>query len=192
MPVDSIRKLHTVNECLRTMGETELASVEEFHPFANDALALLDLEVRALQTRPRSFNTFYAEWKPTVNGQIVVPNDAGSVVSVVPGRRVTVLDRRLWDMNTDSDSFTGPVKVRFTRILGTESIPDYAFEYASALAAVRFAEQFDADPAKIQSLQQHALRRYEDFMALELAASQVNAFDQNHTILRIRAQRGWR
>ena len=43
MPVDPIRKLQTVNECLRTMGETELASVEEFHPFANDALALLDL-----------------------------------------------------------------------------------------------------------------------------------------------------
>ena len=192
MPVDSLRKLQTVNECLRVMGETELASVEEFHPFANDALALLELEVRALQSRPRSFNTFYAEWVPTTNGQIVVPNDAGSVVSTRRGLRVSVIGRKLWNMDKDTDQFDVPVPVRFTRVLSTEDIPDYAFEYASALAVIRFAEQFDADPLKIQSLQQHGLRRHADFMALELAGSQANAFDNNPAIRTIRAQRGWR
>ena len=59
-----ITKLDVVNACLKTMGETKLNTLEEDHPYKDDALDLVDRVLRDTSSLALWFNVEWLKLQP--------------------------------------------------------------------------------------------------------------------------------
>lgn len=190
--VDELPGLSIVNACLRLMGETALASEQEYHEYLGNIQALYSKVSRDLQVRGWWFNTEERTLEPQTDGIIAVPND---VLSVIPTRQVpgafAVRGQALYDTGAGTNVFTTSQRVRLVLNVPLEDLPYSAFSYVREQTVFRFATDFEADNAKIQNAERAAKQAYGEMHAEHIRATRANAADSVYAIQRLRGMRGY-
>lgn len=162
-----IEKLDIVNECLRTMGETKINTLEEDHPYKDDALDIIESVSNSVQSSRMWFNTEWLKLQPQVENKfIMVPTDVLSIDALSQCRHYSVAQRgrRLYDVGRNKYEFDGPVTVRIARRLDWDFLPDIAQEFIRDDTVLRFQDTFDGDNTKYQKI---LLRRNDSFVKLK-------------------------
>lgn len=156
--------LEAVNLCLRSTGESEVDALDSSHPQISTILSTIDTQSKRLQRQGWYFNTARRVLEPTA-GQI----DVSALDAVIPVRRTLPLYPQngvLVDGSTGLPAdYAVDAKVRWlypTTEADWAYMPGSFTDYVAASAALEYAANYDADPAKVQMLQtQLALFRIE-------------------------------
>jgi len=152
-----ITELDVVNACLKTMGETKLNTLEDDHPYKDDARDLVSRVLRDTSSLSLWFNTEWLKLLPQATSKyIMVPTD---VLKVDPmpqcgSRRVAQRGRRLYDISGNKYEFDGPVTVKVARLLEFDDCPYEVQMFVRDDAVLRFQSDFDGDNTKYQKILQ--------------------------------------
>lgn len=149
-----ITQLGVVNDCLATMGEAPLNTLQEEHTYKAGALSILTYENRRVQATGWWFNMENAKLTTNLDGRIYLPSDTLSVA--VMGQRPNIVQRGrvLRDLSKGTDIFAEgtTVDARLIREVPFESVPITAASYIAALAVLRFQSSYDGDSTKTRML----------------------------------------
>ena len=131
-----INTLSAVNACLGTLGELPLNDVDEDHPLVPAALTKVGQETAYLQADLWWFNVEYPTLFPDpISKTIRVPSDCAGVDSLNQYPRYAVRSGRLYNLDTGSDQFETPLRVRLHRILPFDDMPMLARALVQTRAA---------------------------------------------------------
>lgn len=150
-----ITKLDVINDCLKTMGETKLNTLEDDHVYKDDALDQLDRTLRDVSALRLWFNTEALDLQPQPpSGNVMLPTD---VISVNAGTRcgryrVAQRGRRLYDVGRNTYAFTTDVKVVVGRLLDFDLCPYEVQQFVRDDTVLRFQQDFDGDNGKYQKI----------------------------------------
>jgi len=186
--------LTVVNEMLGTLGEVELASLTDYHPYLSNALSTLDRINRTAQSVPRWFNQEDATLTPNVvDSFIYLPND----LLEIDACKAEYVQRggRLYNTKTGSYVFTEPVTLSIRRLIEFEDLPETAAAYIAAEAVLQFQSNYDGDSAKRQEKAGWRDNCFTIFQAEDTRKRKVNLLDNNPRLWRIKRAtqrlRGW-
>lgn len=148
-----LTQLDVVNQCLASMGETPLNSVDSDHPFVAAALLKLKTAMTAEQAKGWWFNTDYVTLTPDPNtGFIYPPSDAINVNPHDDGTDFVIRGRRLYRRYESSYVFTAPVAVWLVREISFDDLPMLATHVIAARTVLDFQDAYDGDAAKYNKL----------------------------------------
>lgn len=138
-------ELDAVNMILRTDGEAPVASLAEtgFDEAADAVEALRDVSL-AVQIDGWAFNVDRSrQFTPNIDNEIPLPTDTLWVrpAYTSAGLRIVERDRRLYDLDRNSFTFTTPVFLDVCHMLDFESLPAAARFYI----AVRASREYQAE-----------------------------------------------
>ena len=177
--------LSVVNEMLGSMGEVELASLTDFHPFLANARGTLDRVSRTTQASPWWFNEENVILTPnSVDHMIYLPNDLLEVTSEY--RYYVQRGQRLYNTLTGTYLFTDPVKLVIRRLLDFEELPETAAAYIAAEAVLQFQSNYDGDSNKRQEKAAYRNECLFKLNAEETRKRKVNMLDNNPRLQRIK------
>ena len=191
-----LRKLDVVNDCLATMGETPINTIQQDHPLVSSALRLLREATSRVQAQGWWFNREVVELQPdTYTGHIAIPDDYLSVDPSDREQRYSERGRRLYNMDTQEVVFDRPVKVSLVRRVPFEDLPWSAQDLIRAATLIRFVESYDADETRIQQTQLDYRRAYQACNTEHTRFIQANLLTQGgvgrrRAALRITGARG--
>lgn len=149
-----LRELDVVNDCLSTLGESPLNSIQQDHPLVAGALKLLREANARVQSQGWWFNREVVTLQPdATTGHIALPADFLSVDPSERGQRYTERGRRLYDLDAQSVEFDSTVDVAIIRLIPFLDLPWQAQDLVRAATVVRFVESYDADELRVQQVQ---------------------------------------
>lgn len=152
-----ITELDVVNACLKTMGETKLNTLEDDHPYKDDARDLVSRVLMDTSSLALWFNKEPLKLLPQATSKyIMLPAD---VLKVDPiphcgSGRVTQRGRRLYDSSRNKYEFDGPVTVWVARLLDFDNCPYEVQMFVRDDSVLRFQADFDGDNGKYQKILQ--------------------------------------
>lgn len=146
-----MQTLTVVNQMLASMGEVELASLTDTHPFLPSALSTLDNQNRNIQSKPWWFNeeTVTLEVNP-IDNSIYLPGDTLEIITCNPN--YVQRGSRLYNKDGGTYEFDLAQTVTLRRLLDFEDLPELAAQYIAAEAVLRFQSNYDSDGTKRQEL----------------------------------------
>jgi len=148
-----LAELDVVNDCLSTLGETPLNSIQTDHPLVAGALKLLREANSRVQAQGWWFNREEVELQPdAMTGHIALPADFLSVDPSVRDQRYTERGRRLYDLDRQSVTFESKVTVAIIRLIPFRDLPWAAQDLIRSATTLRFVESYDADELRIQQV----------------------------------------
>jgi len=148
-----LTELDVVNDCLATLGEAPLNSLQEDHPLVAAGLKLLREATARVQAQGWWFNREVVRLQPDLStGHIALPADFLSVDPSVRGQRYAERGRRLYDLDTASVNFDRPVDVAIIRLVPFVDLPWSAQDFVRAATVIRFVESYDADAQRIEQV----------------------------------------
>jgi len=148
-----LTELDIVNDCLATLGEAPLNSLNEDHPLVAAGLKLLREATARVQAQGWWFNREVVTLQPDAGtGHIALPADFLSVDPSDRGQRYTERGRRLYDLERQSVLFDHPVNVAIIRLVRFRDLPWSAQDLVRAATVIRFVESYDADPQRIEQV----------------------------------------
>lgn len=157
----AITILAAVNEMLGLLGEQGVSSVQEPHPLIPAALAKLDAASQYVQADLWWFNVEYPTLIPQAGtGNILLPNDTAACDSLTAIPRLAVRGNRLYNLDTITDVFEHPLRVRLHRILPFEDAPLVARTHIAARAKLDFQKDYDGDTTKAQIIMREIQETY--------------------------------
>lgn len=191
--------LDVVNECLATLGEAPLNTLNEPHVYKGAALSALSKANKSAQSRGWWFNTEAMTMTPApTTGQMQLPGDCIRWASGVRTSDTLSLGTskpwavqrgsRLYDTRTRTYVFTEEVVGEITRLVPFDELPTTANDFVAADAVLRFQSGFDADNSRRQELTQ---ARAEARMALNAEQTRqlkVNLINNNSRLQRIKSR----
>lgn len=188
--------LDVVNECLGTMGESPLNSLEDPHDFNGPAQNLLGKLNRSVQAKGWWFNRERIKLAPSaLDGGIYLPGDFIAVrVPRDPHtgrshRSITQRGRRLYDVDGGTYTFTEPLEVDLIRLVPFEDLPEQAASHIAATTVLQFQSLYDGDTAKGRELQGRITGTDGTFIALkseEIRNAQPNLLESNYRLQRLK------
>lgn len=163
MNTDPLTELDAVNIILENDGEAPVASLDE-DGFADvgKAQRVLRMVSRAVQTDGWAFNTdFERKFTPNVDDEITLPADTLYVrpAGNSAGIRVVERGRKLYNLDTNSYTFTQPVYMDICQMLDFTDLPAAARNYVSVRAARVYQASGTGSP------QQNAFTENDEFYA---------------------------
>ena len=171
----TINTLSAVNACLATLGELPVNDVDEDHPLVPAALARISQEAAFLQADLWWFNVEYPTLFPDpVDKTIRIPTDCVGVDSLSEYPRYAVRAGRLYNLDTGTDQFQAPLRVRMHRALPYDSMPMLACSLVQVRAARKFHADYDGDQAKMQRLTADEQQAYITFNAEHIRNAKAN------------------
>ena len=149
-----LRELDVINDCLATLGETPLNSIQQDHPLVAGALKLLRAANSRVQAQGWWFNREVVTLQPdSTTGHIALPADFLSVDPSDRQQRYSERGRRLYNLDSQSILFDTPVDVSIIRLIPFLDLPWAAQDLVRAATLVRFVESYDADELRVQQVQ---------------------------------------
>ena len=148
-----LTQLDVVNQCLASMGETPLNSIDTDHPFV--AAALLKMKTTNTQEQAKGwwFNTDTVVLQPDPNTYFIyVPADAINVNPDDAGNAFVIRGRRLYNRATSSYEFHSAVQVTLVREIPFEDLPMLANHMIAARTVLDFQNDYDGDADKYNKL----------------------------------------
>lgn len=148
-----LTELDVVNDCLATLSEAPLNTLQVDHPLVSGALKYLRESNARVQASGWWFNREQVRLQPDgFTGHIALPADFLSVDPSVRGQRYTEKGRRLYDLDRQSVTFDSPVDVAIIRLVPFKDLPYSAQDLVRAATLVRFVQSYDADQARIEQV----------------------------------------
>lgn len=186
-----MQTLTVVNQCLATMGETSLNSLEDPHVFRGDAIAAIEAARKLILAKGWQFNTEYLTLSPSpTDSFIYLPGDFLSAVATDrwrrPDPRYTVRGRRLYDLEGGVYTFTSPVHITIIRDIPLEDMPEVPATYVAAEAVAQFQTDFDGDSTKGRLLLQKRDTAKSEAVKEDVRLRGVNMLDNIPALHRIR------
>lgn len=142
-------------------GGTNDAALAEF---------ILDRTNREIQSRGWHVNTeLDVSLSPDINGKIAVGSDVLVADSYLfdQHRNVAVRNGILYDLDKNTDIFTGPVKTRLVRLLDYEHLTPTLRDYIAYAAAVAFQRMRSSS------------RKIDQFILQQMSEAQMRAFQED-------------
>lgn len=156
-----LTELDVVNDCLATMGEMPINSLNSDHPLVAGALKVLRQANAREQAAGWWFNREVVKLYPdTTTKHITTPADMLSIDPADREKRYTERGRRLYDLATQSVLFDDPVEVAIIRLIPFRDLPWAGQDLVGAATAARFVESYDADEYRIQQTQTDYVRAF--------------------------------
>lgn len=146
--------LEAVNLCLRSIGESNVLTINTNHPKHQTILSTLDLMSKQEQAREWWFNSGIRDL-PVVSGEVPT-TDYTDVRPVYRYQDFYPSEGRLVDQNT-GEPIVIPVKAQVRWEYATteaewDKMPSTFTAYVAAKGALAFAASYDADQAQLQLL----------------------------------------
>lgn len=164
-----VTKLKLVNEAIQAVGLAPVTSIDSTHPSFRKALAKFDYVNAMVQSAGWWFNDYYTTLTPGTDGTIVVPQFATSIE--VKGKpNFIIRGNRMYDHDTRSDQFSGPVEARVIKTLPIEEVPPSIRFYIGARTKLEHYVDEDGGDPKLTMYNQ----------AAELAYARAHAEDLRH------------
>lgn len=131
-------ELEAVNYLLEAIEEEAVNTLlGNGDPDVSAAILFISQSSRTLQVTGWEFNTEPSfVLNPDISGQIVVPENI--IKLTVPGKRYAVRNRRLFDRDDQSYSFTEQVTAEVIQLLSFEELPEMARNFVVMDAAFKF------------------------------------------------------
>lgn len=145
-----LTELDVVNECLGTLGEIPLSTIDDEHPLVVSALNALRVASRREQAKGWWFNKELTTLTPDVaTGQITLPSDTIRVDPYDELLNYTQRGNKLYqnyaEPSVDKYRFTAPVKCWLLRQLPFSDLPSSAQDLVGTAAILQFQRSYDAD-----------------------------------------------
>ena len=154
-------ELEIINSMLAAIGVNKVTSVESLHPSAIAARDVLKRVNKYIQARGWYFNEVRnLTLLPNSANEIIVPTNALSIDSEDIEQKVVPRGRVLYDMQRNTQFFTGPVTVRVVSRLDIEALPEMAAEYIRTSAVYEFFVQQDGEGDKLTVLKNAQTEAY--------------------------------
>jgi hypothetical protein len=154
MPALSV--LDVVNDCLATLGELPLNTVDEGHPMVPAALRTLKTASAREQAKSWWFNKELTDLVPDTSGYIYLPNDVLRVDPQATYLKYIQRGRRLYKpfetSALDKYKFDSRVRCWLIRELPFEDLPVPAQQVISYSAQLDFMKAYEADQNKVQQV----------------------------------------
>lgn len=117
--------LDAVNYMMPKLGEHEVTSVEARHPTVALILPAIEDSLRIVLGKGWWFNEFSAKLFPDSEGEIQLGTD---IINIVPYQPSTAVQRgrRMYNPDTFSYKFSGPIEARIRQYVLFEEIPEPA------------------------------------------------------------------
>ena len=147
-----LTQLDLINAMLRTIGTGGLTSADTSHPDYMEALAVLELELAAIQRLGLWFNTTTPTLKPNTSDEILLPNGTLHCDPVDTRLNYVKRGRKLFDMDCRKFTFDAPVKVKLITKLVLDELPETAKDYLRHSARYAFYLDNDGDERKLARL----------------------------------------
>jgi len=188
----SLSELDVVNECLATLGELPVNSLDSDH----DLIAAARRAIRICNTQEQGrqwwFNTEIVTLVADVNKYIFVPNDALRCDPIDQSLHLVQLGRRLYETGSINTSagFTMSVPqviCRLVREVPFEDLPPAAQNVISVAAQLKFMAAYDADSNRYRQLSIEYQSNYAILNAEHIRNNSTNMLDKHPTIGRLRA-----
>ncbi len=152
----AITRLTVVNECLKTMAEPPINSLEnEDHPYIAAALSALETaRIREL-SEGWWFNIEYRTLLPdAATFEIKLPTDLLNIDPLDTASNLVQRGSRFYDADRATTLFEPNFSVRCRLIMDLpfEDLPQPAQMFVMYSAVLDFCKSFDADPVRVQQL----------------------------------------
>lgn len=176
-----LTELDVVNECLKTLGELPLNTLDDEHdlvPAARSALKRVNMREQA---KAWWFNKELTKLTPdVVTGYIAVPSDTIRVDPTDESLNYVQRGDRLYQpyasAAADKYKFTAPVECWLIRQLPFEDLPATAQTLISVATVLDFQKDYDADRQRVASLQQDYQVAYMTLNAEHIRNVNANRF----------------
>lgn len=187
--------LDVINECLGTMGESPLSTLEDPHAYRGAALATLANLNRQIQAKGWWFNRETLTLSPSsLDSTIYLPGDFVSVrvprtVEGAATRQIVQRGRRLYDTSNGTYEFSSAVYVEVVRLVTFEDLPEVAAQHIAALTVLQFQSKYDGDTAKRRELMERIGGPHGTHAAInteETRDQQVNLIESNGRLQRLK------
>lgn len=158
-----LAEIDVVNDCLSTMGEAPLNSIQADHPLVASAIKLLREANARIQSPGWWFNREVVTLRPdTRTGNILLPADFLSVDPRDREQKYTQRGNRLYDLSRQSVNFDSEVAVAIVRLIPFKDLPWVAQDLIRSATLIRFLESYDADEIRIQQVNQDYAMAYRE------------------------------
>lgn len=187
-----LSELDVVNECLSTMGELPVSSLDDDHSLIAAARRALRFCNTREQARQWWFNTEVVTLVRDLNEYIFVPNDAircdplnSSLNLIQRGRRLYETGSR--DVEAGYKMKYSTLQCRLIREIPFEDLPPSAQTLICVAAQLRFMVAYDADGNRYRQLLGEYQEAYATVNAEHIRNNATNLLDKHPTIGRLRA-----
>lgn len=179
--------LTVLNNCLGTMGESPINSIDDPHPYRGAAVSILNSVNREFQARGWWFNRETLTLTPgALDSSIYLPGDTIGVITDDP--RYVQRYRRLYNTEDGSYVFAAPVKATLRRLVPFEETPELYAAYAAAEAVQRFQKRYDGDSQKTRELRDELTAARIAANAEETRQVQANLIESNPRLAYIKSR----
>lgn len=149
-----LTELDVVNECLGTLGELPLNTLDDEHDLVPAARSALTRAMMREQAKVWWFNKEVTTLTPAVGtGYISVPSDTIRIdptdATLNYVQRGTRLYQPYAPATVDKYKFTAPVECWLVRLLPFEDLPPMAQDVIALAAVGDFVKDYDADTNKV-------------------------------------------
>lgn len=186
-----ITELDVVNECLASLGEVPLNSLDDEHSFVPAARRHLRLANGREQAKGWWFNRETVILTPDPQSNFIyVPEDT---ISVDPSSQWTHLvqrGRRLYDPLGAGYAIGKQVSVSLIRLIPFEELPPPAAAYISLCAQRDFQKAFDADRMKVEQIYKERQEAWVTLRAEDIRNVGANLLYKPSTMARFNALGG--
>jgi len=152
----ALTTLDVVNDCLATLGELPINSVDEGHPMVPAALRTLTTASAREQAKSWWFNKELTDLVPDTVGHIYLPNDVLRVDPQARSLNYVQRGRRLYKpfetSALDKYKFNERVRCWLVREVPFEDLPVPAQQVISYSAQLDFMKSYEADQNKVQQI----------------------------------------
>lgn len=181
--------LDVVNDCLGSMGQRRINSLETPHPYKDAALSYLSRATSTIASDGWWFNREAITVTPdSESGQCVLPHDAYEFRAGRDWPGISLRGRILFDGVNGTDQFTAPVEGVLIRELPFEQLPPAAAAYIALTAVTRFQTDYDGDSTKTRQLKDEREEARLRLNAEETRQAKANLLELNPRLAYIRGQ----
>lgn len=188
--------LDMVNECLGTMGEVPLNSLNDPHAFKGPALRAIDKASSTIQGKAWWFNTEELELVPNPDtGHVYLPGDCVAVAFGFPGvtfrggahqRRYVQRGRRLYDLQEGTYVIIETLRAQIARKLSVEDVPQVINDLIRTTAVLTFQSNYDGDNNRRAELVQEQKLAEIAAKAENIRQGRLNILDNSPRLRRIK------
>lgn len=188
--------LTAVNDILRRVGKPPVSALDTNGGSTHGHVErFLEDANRDIQKRGWQWNTKYdITASPNNSGNIVVSTLEGSAeifnvdtYGTDTNKNVTRQAANLFDLDNNTATFTGDVKLQYSYLLAFANVPDAFQDWVIAKAALEFSYSFNPDQARVMRLQNEVQMAEIHAKRAEMRAADVQVLD-THALTQVRGR----
>lgn len=183
-------ELDVVNDCLSTLGELPVNSLDDDHNLVAAARRAFRKCNSKEQARKWWFNTEKVHLVRDTSGFIFTPADSLMCTPIDPSKPLMQRGRRLYDTGIGANPagynmVDASLDVWITREIPFDDLPPSMQELVSIATQVRFMLAFDADSLRLQQAQREYIDAYSTANAEHIRNSKTSLLEKPVTLARL-------